>query len=247
MSSKKKIEIKVEGLHVCYGDHKVLDDLSFTLNENEFFVLVGKSGSGKSTLLKAITNLVDYKGSIQMANHAVLVFQEDRLLPWLKVKDNIRLGFNYYQNNHIKQSKISRKEIKDKIRHISESLRISQLLNKYPDQISGGEKQRVSIARAFVAEPAFILMDEALKSLDIFTKEMIYEWLMDYFSTTNSTIIYVTHDLEEALLLGDRVALLCGGKIIQELRVPFNRPRNNEIKYTDEFNEHRKHMASLFN
>ncbi len=246
MTKEKKITVKVENLNVNYGENTILNDLSFSIKENEFFVLVGKSGSGKTTLLKSISGLLDYNGRIVTNGELRLVFQDDRLLPWLKVSQNIKLGIPVYNNNHIDRDHKLSEETKEKIVQVSEHLEIEDLLRKYPDQISGGEKQRVSIARAFISEPQIVLMDEPFKSLDIFTKENIYDWLLNFWRKLGSSIIYVTHDLEEALFLGDRVALLQDGQIIKSIEVPFDRPRNKNIKYSDKFTEYRKMLAASF-
>lgn len=246
MTKEKKITVKVEALNVSYGENTILKDLEFSIKENEFFVLVGKSGSGKTTLLKSIAGLLDYNGEIETKGDLRLVFQDDRLLPWLKVSQNIQLGIPTHNNSHIEKDHKLSIETKEKIAQVSEHLGIEDLLRKYPDQISGGEKQRVSIARAFISEPQIVLMDEPFKSLDIFTKENIYDWLLNFWRELGSSIIYVTHDLEEALLLGDRVALLQDGQIIKNIEVPFDRPRNNDIKYTVKFTEYRKMLAASF-
>ncbi len=186
--------IKIENLSKSFKDKTIFTNLSFSLEKNKVLVILGPSGCGKSTLLNIIGGIdSDYKGSISNLHDSIsYVFQEDRLLPWLTVEENI----NYV---------LGKKEYPNELINFLSLKPLEKTLCKY---LSGGQKQRVAIARAFAIKPSLILMDENLKSLDINLKLNLIKEINSFHKFNIKNIIYVTHDIEEALLLADSIIIL---------------------------------------
>jgi len=194
--------------------------VSLTVKEGEFFSLLGPSGSGKTTLLHIIGGFVApdsgriLKNEIDITylpadkRNIGIVFQDYALFPYLTVYGNIAFGLKIRKG-------ISKKEIDRKVREIAETFGIAKILNKYPDMISGGEKQRTALARAIIVKPDVLLMDEPLSSLDAKIREKLMDELKKFHKEFGVTIIYVTHDQNEAMFLSDRVALINNGRIDQ--------------------------------
>ena len=183
---------------------KVLDGINLIIPENKITVILGRSGCGKTTLLRLVAGLENFdKGDIIGANsiRKAYVFQEDRLMPWLNVKKNITFGIH---NKDIDNMKIDK---------IIETVGLKKFYSSYPSQLSGGMKQRVSIARAFAYEPDFIMMDEPFSALDFFTREQMQNELLKIHETSKCSILFVTHSIDEALILGDKIVILEKGII----------------------------------
>lgn len=189
---------------------QVLDKINLNLPSNKITVILGRSGCGKTTLLRLVAGLEGYdSGEIRDANFKkkAYVFQEDRLMPWLTVKKNITFG-------------IKRKEINyEKIDAIIKTVGLSQFQSAYPKQLSGGMKQRVSIARAIAYKPDFILMDEPFSALDYFTREQMQKELLGIQQRTRCSILFVTHSIDEALILGHKIVVLEKGRIKSEYEI----------------------------
>ncbi|MDU5105523.1 ABC transporter ATP-binding protein [Clostridium sp.] len=183
---------------------KVLDGINLDIHENKITVILGRSGCGKTTLLRLVAGLMKPdEGEIKETdiNRKAYVFQEDRLMPWLNVKKNITFG-------------IEKKNInEEKINDIIETVGLEKFNSAYPNQLSGGMKQRVSIARAFAYEPDFIMMDEPFSALDYFTREQMQKELIKIHNKRNCPILFVTHSIDEALVLGDKIVVLEKGKV----------------------------------
>ncbi|WP_455718002.1 ABC transporter ATP-binding protein [Anaerosporobacter sp.] len=189
---------------------KVLDQINLNIPSNKITVIVGRSGCGKTTLLRLVAGLENYdSGEIRDANlkRKAYVFQEDRLMPWLTVRKNITFGI---KKNEINQEKIDT---------IIETVGLSRFKSAYPKQLSGGMKQRVSIARAIAYEPDFILMDEPFSALDHFTREQMQEELQNIHRRTKCSILFVTHSIDEALILGNKIVVLEKGTIKSEYEI----------------------------
>ena len=189
---------------------KVLDGVDLNIASNKITVILGRSGCGKTTLLRLVAGLESFdQGEIQGANlkRKAYVFQEDRLMPWLDVKRNITFG--------IKNKDVNHKEI-DKI---IEMVGLTSFCNAYPNQLSGGMKQRVSIARAFAYNPDFIMMDEPFSALDFFTREQMQKELIKIHENTKCSILFVTHSIDEALILGDKIVILEKGIIKSQYEI----------------------------
>ncbi len=197
-------------------------NLQFTLQQGEFVALVGPSGTGKTTLLNLIAGLdTDLQGSIQAPRHALsMMFQEPRLMPWLTVEDNIRLVLDA----PVMQTDVQRWQ---RMAQLIEQLGLSEFKHAFPKQLSGGLKRRVALARAFVTQPQLLLMDEPFQSLDEPTAQALRAVLVNLWQHTRPTILFVTHHLNEALQLADRVVFLAPrpAQVILDYPLHLARPR----------------------
>ncbi|MBE2213935.1 MAG: ABC transporter ATP-binding protein [Opitutaceae bacterium] len=218
----KYFEVDEEPLHV-------LDDVSFTVHPGEFVSILGASGCGKSTLLRLIVGLDDdYRGEILLGDEPVrgtsldrgVVFQDHRLLPWLTVEDNVGLGL---QNSPL--SKVDRKRV---VQEHLDLVGLNGFEKVYPYQLSGGMAQRVAIARGLVNRPEILLLDEPLGALDAITRINLQEEILRIWKTEGISNILVTHDVEEAIYLSDRIVILDRrpGRIKKILKVNLSRPRD---------------------
>jgi ABC-type nitrate/sulfonate/bicarbonate transport system ATPase subunit len=226
--------LEIKGLNKQYqvrGESlSVLEDISLSIKPGEFVSVVGSSGCGKSTLLKLIIGLEDdYQGDMLLDGNRLvgtslergIVFQEHRLFPWLTVEQNIGIGL---LNNTKLTDEEKRKSIQDHI----ELVGLKDFTNAYPYQLSGGMSQRVAIARALVNRPEVLLLDEPFGALDAFTRAYLQEELQRIWEKEGITMILVTHDVEEAVYLGDRVVVMQPrpGRIKRIVDVPLARERN---------------------
>ena len=210
------------------GCIQALVDVNFSANEEEFICLVGPSGCGKTTLLKLIAGLQDpTSGCITFHvepprghHHVAMVFQEHGLFPWMTVLDNVAFG--------LETRGVGREERRQQARTFIQKVGLDRFTNNFPHELSVGMCQRVGIARAFLADPQMLLMDEPFGSLDTQTKLVLQEELLRIWKEYRKTILYVTHDIGEAVLLGDRVMVMTGhpGRIRDEIHIPLSRPRN---------------------
>jgi NitT/TauT family transport system ATP-binding protein len=224
--------IQVRGLSIYYGNHEVLKGVNFTVQRGEFVSVVGKSACGKSSLLHALAGFIGKNGDVQIPADVGIVFQNYAVYPWLTVRGNIAFGL------HDKS-----KEQQDELvkRHL-EMAGLSNEADKYPFQLSGGQSQRVALARALVARPEVIFMDEPFGALDMFTREKMQSWLLDIWEKSHTTVLFVTHNIEEAIFLSDKIIVLGQGSIVSEFVIPFGRPRNEQMKFTPAFVELKKQI-----
>lgn len=213
------MNIMVKNLCVNYYKNQVIKDVSFKVNSGEFLTILGKSGSGKSTLLKTIAGLIiPSSGTIAMGEKDItlvkadqreigFVFQKALLFPHLTVAENIAFG--------PKVHRWSKEKTTDRINELLHLLQIDELGDRMPSQISGGQQQRVSIARSLALNHKVLFMDEPFSSLDPYLKEDMYQLLKDIKVKLDLTIVFVTHDVKEALSLSDRIAFLEEGRFVQ--------------------------------
>lgn len=207
-----------------------LDRVSLQVLEGEFVCIVGPSGCGKSTLLRILAGLVPCSaGTAAIAGggrgkplHS-LVFQEYAIFPWKTVLQNVAFG--------LQMRGVARSQREDVARGWIGRVGLNEFAGAYPRQLSGGMRQRVGIARAFANDPEVLLMDEPLGALDAQTRLILMDELLRLWETDRKTVVYVTHDIEEAILLGDRVVLMTArpGRLKAEFSVPFARPRGIEV------------------
>ena len=189
---------------------KVIDKIDLSIPENKITVILGRSGCGKTTLLRLVAGLENFEqGEIigVESKRKAYVFQEDRLMPWLDVKSNITFGIH---KNEIDNSRIN---------EIIETVGLEKFYNAYPSQLSGGMKQRVSIARAFAYNPDFIMMDEPFSALDYFTREQMQNELLRIHERLKCSILFVTHSIDEALILGGNIVILEKGIIKSQYEI----------------------------
>lgn len=218
----------------------VFENVNFQIQKNEFICLIGHSGCGKSTILNCLAGLdVASSGEILMENQLVtkpslqrgVVFQSHALLPWLSVKDNIAFAITSKNPN------INKSEMEDKIRHYLGLVGLEQAIDKMPSELSGGMKQRVGIARAFSIEPKMLLMDEPFGALDALTRGIIQDELVKIVEETHQTVFMITHDIDEAILLADRIFLMSNGPRAVLAEIVMNtiaHPRNRETMHHDQ-------------
>ena len=212
-------EIRIENLVKTFGNVVAVDDVSLTVHDREFVVLLGPSGCGKTTLLRAVAGLgMADSGRITIGGREVtylppkdreisMVFQSYAIFPHMTVYDNIAFG--------LKMRKVDRREIDGRVRSAAELLHIEDMLDRYPSQMSGGQRQRVAVARAIAVQAKVLLMDEPLSNLDALLRLEMRAELKRLLNDIQTTTIYVTHDQIEALSMGDRIAIMRGGKILQ--------------------------------
>jgi ABC-type nitrate/sulfonate/bicarbonate transport system ATPase subunit len=205
----------------------VLDNINLHTEKGEFISIVGHSGCGKSTLLKIIAGLVPYEtGTVELDGSAIrgpgagvgMVFQDHRLFPWLKIKDNVTLGING----------LSKKEREKIAAGYLETVNLKGFENAYPCQLSGGMSQRAAIARALAQKPAVLLLDEPFGALDALSRIQMQKEILSIWEREKTTMILVTHDIDEAVYLGGRVAVMSNrpGKIRE--MIPINLPRSRD-------------------
>ncbi len=247
----------VENVSKSYktGDSKfftVLDGINLTIRADEFVAVIGHSGCGKSTLLKIVAGLEKAtSGSVRLQGKEIrkpgadrmMVFQQYSLLPWLTVRENIRLAVDEV----LKQlSTAEKKELVDD--HLA-MVNLTAAADKYPDQLSGGMKQRVGIARAIAIRPTMLLMDEPFGALDALTRGKLQRQVLDIWESHRQTVMMVTHDVDEALYMADRIVLMTNGPaahIGEILNVPFPHPRNiQEIRELPAYYELRNHALNF--
>jgi sulfonate transport system ATP-binding protein len=206
--------VDVAGLHKRFGERAVLSGLDLTIGRGEFVALLGRSGSGKSTLLRILAGLDDrIEGSVGVNGTVSVAFQQPRLLPWRRVWRNVVLGLRD----------------RDGTREVAEQalaeVRLADHAEAWPRTLSGGEAQRVSLARALVREPDLLLLDEPFGALDALTRIAMHRLVEDLWTEHRPGVLLVTHDVDEALALADRVMVLGDGHLVSEHVLDRPRPR----------------------
>lgn len=214
---------------------RALSNINLTVHEGEFACILGPSGCGKSTLLHLIAGLeLPDHGEIRLYSsqakkekkaEKLIIFQEAALFPWLTVLENVLFG--------LRLQKLGAKESKERAMHFLALVKLEDFANCFVHELSGGMKQRAALARALVLNPELLLMDEPFAALDFQTREKLQQELEEIWRRTKKTIIFVTHNVEEAITLGDRVILLSGhpGTVKREYTLPPGRPRQKETPF----------------
>jgi NitT/TauT family transport system ATP-binding protein len=228
-----RTQIQLRGLRVSYQKQEILCGINLDVAEGEFVSLVGKSGCGKSTLLHALAGFIPSQGQVLMPGGFGMVFQNYAVFPWLTVKGNIAFGLGRSRSAH-PEADVSR---------ILEMLGLSAQASNYPAQLSGGQVQRVALGRALAADPPVILMDEPFGALDPYTRDKMQAWLLDIWEKQHKTVLFVTHSIEEAIFLSDRVVVMGRGVLLGEFPVPFDRPRPEDLKFSASFADLKKQVV----
>ncbi len=217
----------------AFSSHEVLNGVNLKVKEGEFVTIVGPSGCGKSTLLNIIAGLdrpdsgsVLVRGYVASSDTSstkrIMIFQEGALFPWLNVQDNVEFGLKIAKMSKEMSRRVANKYI--------EMVGLSKFSESFPYHLSGGMNQRVAIARALAMEPEVLLMDEPFAALDVQTRDLLHEELVGIHNTTGKTILFVTHNINEAILLSDRIIVLSSvlKDIKKEFRIDIPRPRDPE-------------------
>lgn len=200
-----------------------LSDVSLEIESGEFFCIVGPSGCGKSTILKLISGLEEpTSGTIEAPKEVSMVFQSGALLPWMNVEENVSFVCKARGFSKLKSEEQTTKYLR--------MVDLEDLRFRYPRELSGGQRQRVGIARALAVEPQVLLLDEPFSALDPITTDELHAYLLKIWKETGKTIIMVSHLIEEAVLLSNRIAVMKQGKIEEIVDIELKRPRNEESK-----------------
>ena len=211
------------------GSVTAIKNITAEIKDGEFVCLIGPSGCGKTTLLKILAGLekpstgryIIHKSDPKKPLQA-MVFQEKGVIPWLTVEDNVAFGLSM---RHLPKA-----FVKERTKLFLEKVGLTEFVDRYPKELSGGMKQRVSIARAFATDPEVLLMDEPFAALDEQNKFILQKELLNIWQETKKTVLFITHSIDEALYLSDRILLMSAlpGQIVADLRVDFPRPREME-------------------
>ena len=219
--------IRIRDLRKTFGQLTAIDGVSVEIAHGEFFMIVGPSGCGKTTLLRILAGLdsvssgtieIETPNSQRPVNS--MIFQGDSIFPWMTVWDNAAYG--------LKMRRVPASLIKDVVAHYLARTGLTRFAKYYPHQLSGGMRQRVSIARAFANDPEILLMDEPFSALDAQNKLLLQEELLRIWEEHKKTVVFITHSVDEAVFLGDRIMVMTAqpGKVKAFVAVPLPRPRN---------------------
>lgn len=246
------VKISARGVERHFGTDKAssvhaLGPFDLEVGEGEFVCVVGPSGCGKSTFLRIVAGLLrPTRGEVELYAAAgaetpvAMVFQDYSIYPWKTVERNVSFG--------LELRGVPKKEAVERGRHWLDRLGLSDFAKAYPDTLSGGMRQRVSIARALSVEPEILLMDEPFAALDAQLRQVLQDELLDIWqSAERRTVLFITHSLEEAIVLGDRVVVMSArpGVMVQSVDVPFERPRTPEIRARSEFNDFKNELWQM--
>jgi len=226
--AERNVKVEVRNLTKSFGDLLVLDDVSFDVEEGEFLCIVGPTGCGKTTFLNSLCRLYDINsGSITLKGEDIdpkkhdiaYIFQEYSTMSWLTVEDNIRYG--------LKIKKFPKDLADERVKNVMEMVGLTKYAKFYPSQLSASMLQRVVIARAFAVEPELLLMDEPYGQLDLQLKYHLEDELIALWKKTGTTVIFITHNIEEAVYLSDRILVLTNKptKIKESIKNDLPRPR----------------------
>ena len=242
---KKKVKMTLEHVGLDFKQNKclfhALDDVNLKVYDRDFICLLGPSGCGKSSLLNVMAGYrKPGEGKVLLGGEAFLkpsakvgvVFQHANLFPWLSVYKNVEFG--------LKQKNMDRNQRKDQVEHYLEIVGLTEAKDKLPHQLSGGMQQRAAIARTLATEPEFVLLDEPFSALDALSREKMQEHIRKIWEETGSTFLFITHDVDEALLLGKRLVVMQGnpGRIVSDYKNPLNKYENidyEQLRQTKEY------------
>ncbi len=235
--------LEVIDVSKSFNNLKVLDNITFKVKDNSFTCIIGESGCGKTTLLRIVSGLekadsgeILFNGKKLEINDVGFVFQDDRLLPWRTTLKNVAFGLE------IRNDKRALEKAKDVLRFVG----LEEFENYYPKQLSGGMRQLVGIARALAINPKILLMDEPFASLDAQTRNRMQAELLDIWNEEKKTVLFVTHNIDEAVYLADKIIVLSKrpARVVEEIKVDLKRPRD---RTSLEFVEVRKRVLELLN
>ena len=241
------MELLVQNLSKQFGDKTVLEDINFSMQSGEFVTFVGSSGCGKSTLLRLIAGLDQpSSGQIHVDGSPVegpgpdrgMVFQKYSLYPWLNAADNVSFG--------MRLQGMTSNDVRDRTAYFLEVVGLQDAATKLPRELSGGMQQRVAIARALATNPSVLLLDEPFGALDLQIRETMQDFLLNLWQRTGLTVLLITHDVEEALVLAQRVHVLAPnpGRIIRSLEVILDKSDLDQLRLSSDFLQLRRSLAT---
>lgn len=253
-----KTLIEISGVHKIYRDGtneiNALNGVDLSIAENEFVCVVGPSGCGKTTLLNIIAGLEPFdRGVVRMDGRDIVgpgpdrgvIFQQYALFPWMTVHRNIEYGMKFLRREN--GEKFTKQEKRKLAEHYINMVNLQGFENTYPKALSGGMKQRVAIARGYAVNPRVLLMDEPFGALDAQTRAQLQEELLESWAKERKTCFFITHDVDEAVLLATRVIIMSArpGRIIDEVNIDLPYPRNQASKLLPLFSEYRNHIWDM--
>jgi NitT/TauT family transport system ATP-binding protein len=238
-AARDPAKIRIGHLTKRFGVLVALDDISIDIAEGSFFVIVGPSGCGKTTLLRMLGGLdavtqgtIEIRGTAPGRPQHSIVFQGDSIFPWMTVRDNAAYG--------LRMRKAPKAETDAIVKHYLDRTGLTRYAHLYPHQLSGGMRQRVSIARAFANDPEILLMDEPFSALDEQNRTILQQELLRIWESDKKTVVFITHSVDEAVTLGDRIMVMSAspGRAKTVIDVPFERPRNVlELRHDPRYGE----------
>ncbi|MCY6372000.1 ABC transporter ATP-binding protein [Clostridium ganghwense] len=240
-------KLRVENIKKDFKNTSVIDDVSFYVKENEFVSILGPSGSGKSTIFNIISGLLkpdsgkievngeNYTGKV---GHVSYMYQKDLLLPWKKIIDNTAMPLILKGEKKEAARKKAAKYFKN--------FGLEGFEEKYPHQLSGGMRQRAALLRTYMFSKDIMLLDEPFGALDAITRSKMHFWLLDVIKNLNSTVLFITHDIEEAIFLSDRIYILSDkpAKIKDEIEVKLENRNNKDVVTSKEFNDIKRRILN---
>lgn len=240
--------LKAESINKSFGEKQILKDVSITLNEGEIVSLLGVSGAGKTTLFNVLSGIYTPDSGTVLLNGEDItgkpgaisyMLQKDLLFPYRKVIDNVCLPL-------ILQG-YSKKEAREKVSPYFATFGLDGEQMKYPSQLSGGMRQRAALLRTYMSSNGVALLDEPFSALDTITKARIHKWYLEVMQEINLSTVFITHDIDEAILLSDRVYILAGrpGEITNEIVINEPKPRKEDFNLTDEFLSYKRKIVEI--
>jgi ABC-type nitrate/sulfonate/bicarbonate transport system ATPase subunit len=242
------VPVRAEGLGRSFGDVVAFFDVAFTLAEGEFLTIVGPSGCGKSSLLNVVAGLLEpTSGRISVygdshserVRHVGYMFQRDQLLAWRRIRDNVAIA--------LEVEGVRKRDARARAQAMLVDFGLDEFADSYPSQLSGGMRQRVALMRTLISQRPLLLLDEPFGALDALTRTIMQEWLLDIWDRARSSVVFITHDIDEAIFLSDRILVMTArpGRIKAEIRVELPRPRSARDMTTPAFVSMKQRLVDL--
>jgi len=247
-AASSAVPVVAEQLGRAFGDVVAFSDVAFKVAEGEFLTIVGPSGCGKSSLLNVVAGLMEpTSGSVavygdshaERVRHVGYMFQRDQLLAWRRIRDNVAIA--------LEVEGVRKREARARAQAMLVDFGLDEFANSYPSQLSGGMRQRVALMRTLICERPLLLLDEPFGALDALTRTIMQEWLLDIWDRARSSVVFITHDIDEAIFLSDRILVMTArpGRIKAEIRVDLPRPRSARDMTTPAFVSTKQRLVEL--